>query len=711
MRTFFKKILPCFFVFAVLLAMCAFAVIKNELKEETINQTVAVSSDFENAEYDNLAYKVTFDCDEHASIVVYYTKEIIDGEETAVAYSRNSDTGELDKSGDGQVNFEVVLDEGYKVDTIDVTEGYKNLKVPSETGIENVYRITKITADLKVSITTTNSIPINDFATYTDESGYVQFSWESRAYAEYVGVTISYNDVVLEEKIDNIVVGTKVLWTFSGLEEDVRYDFTFQPYSSDDEPLQTAIFYSCYINPSIRDIEFNRVEITTKDYILPTCDYVSAPDGSFGAGITNNKYVYCTVGVFDSLGELVYSTGEEDFSDRIKIRGNTSAYLEKKPYKIKLSSKVDLLASLIAGRDDGVNYAHKEWILLAGGDSLNQVIGSSVSDAVGMHYTPAYSYVALYLNGNYMGLYILCESVSQGNGSGDTQGRLDVADDGFIVEYDAYWWNEDLYFTTPLSSVFNGAMYYTFKYPDSDDITADSPEYKYIQEYISKFENALMVSDPSFYDYIDIESFAKWLLAHDFLATYDPAGSNIYFIKKDSTEDSKLIMALLWDFDSICVYQNSLSLIRIQGWSHFSSLIHYGVFNELYMNLYNEVKNNIVSTIEDNIKLFNSEEYNKLLSIEATRSKKQITTLEEQSEIYLKWFEDHLEFMENAFNQQNSSNDNLDNGAPVSNTNENSSLDTDDIVAIVSVVGFFLVSGVVTSVVLFKRKRNLRIGK
>ncbi len=99
----------------------------------------------------------TFEMAEHFSIVTYDTKDYstegIPCNGTAIA--KNSDTGVANMDGDDQVNFKVILDEGYVVDTITVTptDNYKNLKGSDDTGVENLYRITKIKGDITVVVT------------------------------------------------------------------------------------------------------------------------------------------------------------------------------------------------------------------------------------------------------------------------------------------------------------------------------------------------------------------------------------------------------------------------------------------------------------------------------------------------------------------------------------------------------------------------------
>ena len=90
-----------------------------------------------------------------ATINIYYTQDYEEADETNVttAVARDSDTGEVDVSGSGQINFTVVPAEGYTVDEVSVEGSYKNLKGPSDTGVTNTYRITKVAGDLTVTVT------------------------------------------------------------------------------------------------------------------------------------------------------------------------------------------------------------------------------------------------------------------------------------------------------------------------------------------------------------------------------------------------------------------------------------------------------------------------------------------------------------------------------------------------------------------------------
>lgn len=86
----------------------------------------------------------------------------------------------------------------------------------------------------------------------------------------------------------------------------------------------------------------------------------------------------------------------------ISGRGNSTFLEEKKPYSLKLSAPADLL---------GMGEAEK-WILLANYYDTSNLKNKLVLDyaaRVGLAYTPESRWVDLWLNGEYAGLYLLCE--------------------------------------------------------------------------------------------------------------------------------------------------------------------------------------------------------------------------------------------------------------------------------------------------------------
>lgn len=119
------------------------------------------------------AYKVTFSVDSNCHVEVYAKQDYSTSPtEATVAYSVDADSGAYLKDGTGQVNFKVVANDGYYVslsssaityDTSLTEAPYSNLK-----GIgDDIYRITKISADLLVTINATSGTPEAYTVTFT----------------------------------------------------------------------------------------------------------------------------------------------------------------------------------------------------------------------------------------------------------------------------------------------------------------------------------------------------------------------------------------------------------------------------------------------------------------------------------------------------------------------------------------------------------------
>ena len=206
-------------------------------------------------------------------------------------------------------------------------------------------------------------------------------------------------------------------------------------------------------------------------------------------------------------------------------------------------------------------YKDKDWLLLKY-DNIRSLVGFKLNELIKMQWTPSFQFVNLVLNGDYKGLYLLAESEER-----NSDCRLDVDKSGYIIEYDAYWWNEDAYFVSDWTYPLN----YTFKYPDEEDVTEE--QIAYIKNYIDILE-ASINEGSSYESYMDVDSWARWILAHDILGTWDSWGSNIYITKYDNTNISKLMMPNLWDFDSNFWMTDSWANAHVSDTHYFKKLFY-----------------------------------------------------------------------------------------------------------------------------------------
>jgi hypothetical protein len=379
------------------------------------------------------------------------------------------------------------------------------------------------------------------------------------------------------------------------------------------------------------------IRIDTDGGVEPTCEYVAHPPGCNGAGIKNATKVPGSM-IMLAGESILYSSGpyvKDESGMTLRIRGNTSAYPAKKPFKIKLQKKKDLLR-----RGDEDKYKDKDWLLLCY-DDLRSRAGWKVNQLVGLQWTPGFEYVNLVINGDYRGLYILAESVKR-----NEKCRLKVSQSGYAIEYDAYWWNENVTFTGD----WNYSMQYTFKYPEDDEVT-DS-QIGYIKDFIIKTESAIRSGD---YDkYIDVPSFARWLLGHDILGSLDCAGSNYFLTKYDSNADSKLIMANMWDFDGIYQMKDSWANTHIWRGFYFPALLESGnrLFRETYVEVWQSLSGSLCKNASAYMKsLVNSDEGRALdasIALDNKRWKAGHPSVATSVELSRQWFDTRGGWLNNA---------------------------------------------------------------
>ncbi|MDR1743582.1 MAG: CotH kinase family protein [Dysgonamonadaceae bacterium] len=215
---------------------------------------------------------------------------------------------------------------------------------------------------------------------------------------------------------------------------------------------------------------------------------------------------------------------------RIKGRGNATWSYPKKPYRIKLDSKSKILGMP----------SDKDWVLLAeycDKSLLRSTYAFELSKLMELSWTPRGYHVEVFLNGSYNGTYFLGEHVKVASN------RVNIGDDGYLIENDNYWNQEPIWFTT------GRGLHFTFKQPDPEEMVEGDDNYNFILNYMNEFESVLFsdnFTDPNngYRKYIDVQSFAKWFLLQETLGNAEP---NPYYVLP--TRTGKLEMYPPWDFE------------------------------------------------------------------------------------------------------------------------------------------------------------------
>ncbi len=269
---------------------------------------------------------------------------------------------------------------------------------------------------------------------------------------------------------------------------------------------------------------------------------------------------------------------------QIKGRGNATWFYAKKPYNIKFDKKTDLF---------GMGKA-KKWTLLANFIDLSLLHNAyawEFASALGLPNTGEYRHVDLYINGSYLGNYVICESVEiaenridipdlekanekanpgtdiealprGGTGpdntvqSGSVKGSrkwIEIPADpeditgGYLLEYEyAPRYNQEL-----CGFVTENGQPIVIKSPEY----ASKAEVDYIADFMEAGTQALYsttgcnAEGRHYSEYFDVDSLAEAYILQELSMNYDAAFSS-FFAYKPAGEDAKIVFSPVWDMDN-----------------------------------------------------------------------------------------------------------------------------------------------------------------
>jgi hypothetical protein len=166
----------------------------------------------------------------------------------------------------------------------------------------------------------------------------------------------------------------------------------------------------------------------------------------------------------------------------------------------------------------------------------------------GLDFSSMNEFVELYLDGEYKGVYLLCDQIEVGEGRVDIGEEFydDPASMGFLIELDSRA-NEEgkegydyvlLDYDRP----------YLIKSPDSTNPAYDPDVHlKYVTDYLTSCLDALSDEDwERICELMDIDSFVDMYIVNEMFANLDHYLFSVYFYK---APNGKLYAGPAWDFD------------------------------------------------------------------------------------------------------------------------------------------------------------------
>ncbi len=234
-----------------------------------------------------------------------------------------------------------------------------------------------------------------------------------------------------------------------------------------------------------------------------------------------------------------------DMPLQIRTRGNSTLTFEKPAFKIKFDEKIKFFS----------DYKEKDWLLLANYTDVTMVrnaVGFNLSSKMGMEFAPGYTFVDLYLNGDYMGTYQVSDQIEVTGDRVQIEENLPDIDTGYLIELDYglyrelnyQGWTDENYFTIPSDNRWEDTIY-VLQSPDSNDSHYSEAQKEYIKEYMEEVTNTIKTGQ-DYSHLIDDSTFIDWYIVNEIMATTDCGYSSVYFYKD---KGGLLKMGPVWDMD------------------------------------------------------------------------------------------------------------------------------------------------------------------
>ena len=270
-----------------------------------------------------------------------------------------------------------------------------------------------------------------------------------------------------------------------------------------------------------------------------------------GAAVDSRNYVDMTLTLAGVTDPLI------DVHGSIRLRGNSTYSLVKKPYRIKFDQKQSLF---------GLDKA-KSWVLLA--DYLdpstlhNYAALTLAGTSEHLDFVPTPHKVNLYLNGEYAGVYTLCEQVQEQAGRLDL--KLDITPD--MDELSDYNFLICLNHNAPEKAgakegetyfyLSNCDRYFELEYPTKEDFTTEAQFRRFfdaLEDYMRETVSAFQNSSRSYLNKnVDMDTLMDLYIVDRIMGERDHHWKSVFMYYRGAEGDAKLHFGPPWDYD-FCMY-------------------------------------------------------------------------------------------------------------------------------------------------------------
>lgn len=243
-------------------------------------------------------------------------------------------------------------------------------------------------------------------------------------------------------------------------------------------------------------------------------------------------------------GVEAFGSNAEPLPLQIRGRGNyTWVGFEKKPYRLKLDAKAALLGmkkskhfALLAHADDNLGF-------------MRNATGLELSRRLGLDWTPSAEPVEVVLNGDYIGLYFLTETIrvdkDRVNITEQADGETDPAaiTGGWLLEIDNYDTDPHVQIQENGTSE---RIIFTYKTPE----VLSAEQEAYLLRQVQAMDDAIYTDDKSSTEWenlIDIDQLARYYIVQEVMDDCESFHGSCY-LHREMGEAEKWKFGPVWDF-------------------------------------------------------------------------------------------------------------------------------------------------------------------
>lgn len=351
----------------------------------------------------------------------------------------------------------------------------------------------------------------------------------------------------------------------------------------------TALFFASYTEEAVAVSDETPVSASNTIPILHIDTEGNKPI------VSKTEYIAATYWLDPLDNKDIEPLGSEaaPLAMEIRGRGHSSWKGDKKPYKIKLARKLAVMGMP----------KNKHFALLKPIEGT--VAGLYLGKLMNMAWAPSFRPVEVVLNGDYIGLYFLTETIRIDENRVNIYKQKDQETDpelitgGWLVEIDNY--RDECQITIPECSRWN----LTLRYHSPEDLSA--VQLQWLTNEFTAINTAIYSPDKTSTEwekYIDVESMARFFILQEIMDNPDGFHGSFY-LHKDLKDNAKWVAGPVWDL-SCCNREKTDYTFRMEvGYSFtphwIGEMIKYDSFCKAVEKVWNEVYPDRLSELYDYI--------------------------------------------------------------------------------------------------------------